>query len=466
GMKIRIAKDLIFWLRKVNHQVFQKHPYGEELRLLAYWAGMPQQQVLLKWSNLLTGLRGDFTEDQIPVSFYQTAFAKISDGKSVDQIPTKAIEQFDRLYKDLLATWDAVLQSMILEYQLKHLKKAESDYSDLMESKLTEFKQLKKLLNPFGEYLGRYWDLSGELWQKSAFDLIQHYDALLEKEETVRKLADLLGRLREAELEMEEESIEKSIIRKEWQLDEFSKAEIDGIRQSDDFNHMLSSEAALLAEPLTEDLFLKKYAEQQLLSFRFQERKLVTSQDHEMEIYRKVKQKEKGPFIVCVDTSESMLGQPELIAKVLCMALIKIAARDNRGAFLINFSSGIEVIDLFDLNRSLDKVAEFLNMSFYGGTDISLPLYEAMRQLRGNRYKDADVVIISDFIMYQVDKDVLEQVKYFQQHQGAQFHSITLSKQANLDIIHTFDTNWLYDRANKGIFRDLNIHLNEISDRY
>lgn len=465
-MKIKIAKDLIYWLRKVNQQVFQKHPFGEEIRLLEYWSGMSQSQVLLKWENLLRGLKSDFHESEIPLSFYQKAFADVLQNQSVELITKAQTDKFERLYLDLLATWDAVLQSRILDYQLRHLEDAVQGHTDLMEAKMQEFQQLKKLLNPFGQYLGRYWDLSGEVWQKSAFDLIDSYNKLLEQEESVKELADLLGRLREAELEIEEESIEKTIIRKEWVLDPYSKAEIDGIRQSDDLNHLLSSEAALLAEPLTEDLFLKKYVDQQLLSFRFQEKKLVTSKDKEIEIYRRVKQKEKGPFIVCVDTSESMLGKPELIAKVLCLALVKIAARDNRRAYLINFSSGIEVIDLFDINRSLDQVANFLNMSFYGGTDISLPLYEAIRQLRGNNYRDADVVVISDFIMYHVDTDVLEQVKYFQQHQNTQFHSITLSKEANLQIVQTFDTNWLYDQSNKGIFRDLNQHLQDISDRY
>jgi uncharacterized protein with von Willebrand factor type A (vWA) domain len=101
-------------------------------------------------------------------------------------------------------------------------------------------------------------------------------------------------------------------------------------------------------------------------------------------------------------------------------------------------------------------------MSFYGGTDVSLALYETIRQLKGNDYEDADVLIISDFIMYKIDDDVLREVRYFQQNKGTQFHSLTLSKEANPEVLEFFDTNWVYDPKQKGIIRELTAGLQEI----
>ena len=62
-------------------------------------------------------------------------------------------------------------------------------------------------------------------------------------------------------------------------------------------------------------------------------------------------------------------------------AILKMAAEENRRAFLVNFSVGIQVLDLHDISRSLDDIAKFLQMSFYSGTSIPLALIEVLRQL-------------------------------------------------------------------------------------
>ncbi|MEM9991985.1 MAG: VWA domain-containing protein, partial [Bacteroidota bacterium] len=200
------------------------------------------------------------------------------------------------------------------------------------------------------------------------------------------------------------------------------------------------------------------------LTFRYEDRRLVSSKENIMEVHQRVRQKEKGPFIICVDTSESMTGRPEQIAKVLCLGILKMATSENRRAYLINFSTGIKTLDLYDVANSIDEIAKFLRMSFYGGTDISLALYEALRQLQNNDYQDADVLMISDFIMYKVDKEVLQQIRFFQQNKGTQFHSLTLSNEPNSDILAQFDTNWLYDPKQKGVIRDLTRGLADLRE--
>jgi uncharacterized protein with von Willebrand factor type A (vWA) domain len=161
-----------------------------------------------------------------------------------------------------------------------------------------------------------------------------------------------------------------------------------------------------------------------------------------------------------------MLGRPEQIAKVLALGILKMAIRENRRAYLINFSIGIKTIDLYDIADSIDELAKFLTMSFHGGTDISLPLYEAIRQIKSESYEDADVLVISDFIMYRVDKEVLKDVQHFQLNQGTQFHSLTLSSDPNTRILEHFDTNWVYDPQEKGIMQELTHGLEELRQRY
>ncbi|MEO0626049.1 MAG: hypothetical protein AAFY91_03610, partial [Bacteroidota bacterium] len=289
---------------------------------------------------------------------------------------------------------------------------------------------------------------------------------LLQNEQSVKELADLLGNMREAEIEIEEETFEKTIIRQEWVTDEFSKSEIAGVIESDDLTQMLSSEAGLLSDGQTELLFLKKYADKKLMTFKYEDKKLVSSEDHFTEINQRVNEKEKGPFIICVDTSQSMEGRPEEIAKVLTLGILKMAMNQGRKAFLINFSSGIQTLDLHDIAGSIDQIAYFLRMSFHGGTDATLALYEAVRQLGTHEYEDADVLMVSDFIMSRMDEDVLTQLRYHQQNKNTQFHCLTLGKDANENVLSVFDTNWLYDPRERGVIKALTQGMETIKERY
>jgi len=369
-------------------------------------------------------------------------------------------KQLDLLFDDILAQWDALLYAKILDFQMQKFTEEKEVYLDFVGHKVEEYNKLRDLIQPFSDYFG--WDMSRKLWKKSSFDFIDQYGKLLEDEKSVKELADLLGSMREAELEMEEETFEKTIVRQEWVKDDTLKSEIVGIESSDNLTHMLSSEAGLLSEPDTESYFLKKYADKKLLTFRYEDRKLVKSQDHIMEVNQHVKQKEKGPFIICVDTSESMEGVAEKIAKVMTFGILKMAMHENRKAFLINFSAGVKTLDLYNIAESIDAIAAFLQMSFYGGTDATLALYEAMKQLETENYEDADILMVSDFVMYKLEADVKQQIKHYQFNKNTQFHALSIGNQANADVLDYFDTNWQYDPKEKGIIRSLTEGLKDI----
>lgn len=460
----RIILDTLRWLRKTYQKVKTKHPYQQELDRLGNWAITPLHVFYGRWSILISYLSQQYSQEEIEIPFFRHQFQQLIDETKGKAKTPEGQPKIEMLLTDILAQWDARLHAKILAFQLRQLEEERETFIELMEAKVTEYKKLTQLLNPFTDYLG--WDLSRSLWQKASFDLLNKYHELLADEQSLQELADLLGSMREAEIEIEERRLEKTIVKQEWIKDEFSKAEIVGIHESDDLNNLLSSEISLLADEGTSSLFLKKYVDKGLLSFRYEEEKLVKSEDNWIEIQQGIRQKEKGPFIVCVDTSESMRGRPEQVAKTLCLGILKMAIRENRRAYLINFSIGIKTLDLHDISNSMDELAAFLGMSFYGGTDISLPLYEAVRQLQTENYEDADVLVISDFIMYKVDKRVLEDIRHHQQNRGTQFHSLTLSEEPNTFILEQFDTNWQYNPKEKGIMRALSQEFAALGKRF
>lgn len=465
----QIVLDTLYWIKKTYAKVESKHPYGKESDLLSGWSVTPVKAFSTRYPYLLQNLRTLYTQEELDTTFYDDRFQRLfttgaaAGAKEVGLAGwTKAdFDNFERILTDLLSQWDALLQAKILAFQLKQFSEAKESYVELLTQKVEEYRRLKSIINPFSDYLG--WDMSRDLWQSTSFDALKQYDEILQDEDSVRRLADLLGQLREAEIEIEEETFEKTIVRQEWVIDPMLKTEIVGVEESNNLSHLISSEAALLSDPVTETAFLKKFADERLLTLRYEDRRLVRSEDQIMEVHQRVKQREKGPFIICVDTSQSMMGRPEEIAKVLTLGILKMAINSNRRAYLISFSTGVKTIDLYDIASSIDELAAFLRMSFYGGTDATLALYEALRQLKGHDYQDADVLMISDFVMYKIDQDILNEVRFYQQNKGTEFHSLALATEANAEILGRFDTNWVYDPKRKGVIRELTRGLQEIS---
>ncbi len=459
----RIILDTLYWLRQTYKKVRKKEAFEEEKERLEGWSITPLHIFVKRWSALPIYLRSVYDRTELDHLFFEQQFKELIRARAFEQFSTEEAERLEVLVRDLLAQWDALLYAKILEYQLKKFDEEQDGYLDFMNKKVQEYHKLQEFLDPVSDYLG--WDLSRKLWQDTSFDTVKEYSELLKDENAIKELADLLGSMREAEIEIEEETFEKTIIRQEWVVDEFSRSSIVGVHHSDELPNMLSSEASLLSDVDTELLFLKKFADKKLMTFKYEDRKLVQSEDHFTEIHQRVNQKEKGPFIICVDTSESMMGRPEKIAKVLTLGILKMAMHQNRRAYLINFSIGIQTIDLYDIANSINEIAKFLKMSFYGGTDATLALYEAFRQLGTHDYEDADVLMVSDFIMHKVQADVLNQIRHYQQNKGTQFHCLTLSEEANTEVLEFFDTNWVYDPHQKGIIRSLTRGLNDIMER-
>lgn len=308
---------------------------------------------------------------------------------------------------------------------------------------------------------GRFWDLSFGSWKLTVeWDVIEKYAKILEENEQIKKLAELLGRLRECEEEYEIELIEKTKIVHHWNVDSAGKSEIKGIHLSDDLNSLLPSEVTLLSLPETEVLFAKKFVEKKLLTFYYEDRYRIEKEVPEMVEHKKKKEEKKGPLIACVDTSGSMSGVPEIVAKTIILALLRIALRDERDCYLISFSTSIETLEISDMANNMDKLINFMQMGFHGGTDATPALIEALKMLKEEKYQKADVVMISDFIMGQIAEEVKENIEK-QKEKKTKFHSVVISSQANPHVTKIFENTWV---INYSSYENTWITINQISE--
>ena len=127
--------------------------------------------------------------------------------------------------------------------------------------------------------------------------------------------------------------------------------------------------------------------EKKLQTFEYESKSLSYKEEKFEDKRLKSKELDKGPFIICVDTSGSMHGTPELVAKTLCFAILKIAIQENRKCYLISFSTSIETLNLSDFKNSMEKLLQFLAMSFHGGTDATPAVQESLKMLQTKDYE-------------------------------------------------------------------------------
>ncbi|MGI9255734.1 MAG: VWA domain-containing protein, partial [Salinispira sp.] len=160
-------------------------------------------------------------------------------------------------------------------------------------------------------------------------------------------------------------------------------------------------------------------------------------------IYRPKKQKKTlGPVIICLDTSGSMSGWPESVAKALCLALVHICRRMRRGLYLILFSTEVREMDLRNMEESIGEFSQFFRMEFRGGTDLRPALRASLRIMRERDFVDSDLLIISDF---RVPKIMLgDDIVFSGIREHNRIHALTIGKQPMEDIFNIFDCCWHY----------------------
>ena len=170
--------------------------------------------------------------------------------------------------------------------------------------------------------------------------------------------------------------------------------EIEQISTGNNLSHVIPTEIATLSEVTTDMMFFKKFAERQLQIFA--NKPPMTVQDKQAQENQTKPRLEKGPIIVSVDTSGSMMGKPEKLARCLLMQLLRLAKKQKRKCFVITFSVRAKALELTKpANWGILK--KFLEEGFCGGTDGEQMLAAALNALQTKKFRMADVLIISDF---------------------------------------------------------------------
>ena len=175
------------------------------------------------------------------------------------------------------------------------------------------------------------------------------------------------------------------------------------MRRSDRIARMLPAEAMLLGHPRLRLVWHARRAERTLLSYEDDDRMRETRlQPARVTVPRPglqpAKRREMGPILVCVDTSGSMQGGAEAVAKATCLEAMRAAHAQRRACHVIAFGGPDELIDM-ELSLDAGGIAgltRFLGQAFRGGTDICGPLEKVVAKIEEERWQLADLLVASD----------------------------------------------------------------------
>lgn len=114
---------------------------------------------------------------------------------------------------------------------------------------------------------------------------------------------------------------------------------------------------------------------------------------------------DNGPVYICIDTSGSMSGTPERMAKTLALAVAIVAQSEHRPVCLLNYSDSVDYFLLTDFDRQKARLLKFLSFSYSGGNHENrlfefifryLPQHPGFKRA-SRKFSSADLLMISDF---------------------------------------------------------------------
>lgn len=321
-------------------------------------------------------------------------------------------------------------------------KIAEAFVADWRE-RTDEIRHIQHIFDDLGSLVGLdNWDTSKGLLRTEGRQALLRIRRLLEDMPELREVIRKLGRAKPTDeiddsrppaVPQMEKMRQLVAMPNEVNLPD-AATETRGIKRSGNLTRMLPSESVWLMHPRLKLAWSARLLERTLMTYDDDNRVIETiwveqDQWQPSAVTRPEHKLEMGPLIVCVDTSGSMQGGREQVAKAVVLEAMRLANKQKRPCYLYAFSGPGEVIErTLNLDvQGLDDVIEFLTQTFHGGTDISDPIERAVQKIHESEWHLADLVIASDG-EFSVTPEVEQAVKTAQSELGLRVQGILINE--------------------------------------
>ncbi len=278
------------------------------------------------------------------------------------------------LYESVLNFMQQDGSQAFLDGIMESLYSRMQEFISEMEENLDLFDTLALL------FPGRSWSYSVKELKKEPFyiqlRMLKSYSAFFEKNPDLQKIINFIGR---REFDPPADRIRYS---------PFGKNRIQTVRFSDSINNLLPMEAAKLLNPTLKRKFYADMLEGKLLSYQLLGKHYTGPP----------KIKPRGPMIALVDTSGSMHGTPQTLAKSAVLAMAKLMLSQQRDMKVILFASTSQhlEIELSNRKKMSERFLNFLLYTFGGGTDFNTALASGLKSLKEKDFQGADLLFITD----------------------------------------------------------------------
>ncbi|WP_190303106.1 VWA domain-containing protein [Methylomonas rhizoryzae] len=304
------------------------------------------------------------------------------------------------------------------------------------------WQQLSAVYAELGGLLGRGWDLTQGVLAVHGWRDIVRYRRLLQDSPELVELIALIGRLRRSIGTENLQALAERIVaplRRPYpeprpQHNPHPPMETGGIELDDDLTRMLPSELSQLGHPKLKWLWHARRAERRLLTYcrhGLLPEPLWEEQDLDVDAQCPPQVQPgglgAGPIIVCLDTSASMHGAPETIAKAIVLEVLRLAYAEHRACHIYAFSGPQQILEHeLDLTRGgLKQLLQFLQHSFHGGTDVVQPLLNALAKQHNEAWLNADILLITDG-RFPLQAPAFERIEALKRQQGLRIHGLLL----------------------------------------
>jgi hypothetical protein len=276
-------------------------------------------------------------------------------------------------------------------------------------------------------------DVADPTWSRKGWGELERHRRTLEDCKELRDLVRRLGRgagwgpLRLSPTQRFDEKARDGLLR-----DPLEAAETRSLTRGGDISMMLPAEASLFAKGrslrVARLLFHARRAERALLSYARDGWAVLPASDVAPWIREVRPTAERGPILLCLDSSGSMRGAREAVAKALALECMRAARVQERGCYCFAFSGPavIEEIELASDPAGLARLFAFLERPFNGGSDLNAPLAACVGRLATAEWSNSDILIVSDGELRQPSEDVLRKIGGAKEALGLRIHGLQL----------------------------------------
>lgn len=309
-------------------------------------------------------------------------------------------EKWKSMYEEYLKA----LNQYLRQQQNKYINDEKEHVKKKLDNQMSSIPDFLKKNNVSTDDFVQAWGMMGGEWNEYDFKRFLKLIGIQREYSQITELANRMGRT----LNPQGDKIMYVGSGSSRSISHSTKSDIQGVTVGRSLDSLLPTELVQMADEDFNELFLVKYTTSKLQCFLHKSEQINPSKRLERKRART-----KGPMIACIDTSGSMSGLPENIARSLVMKLVGISEQQSRPLYVIAFSVSANPIDV---RKDRKKLLDFFANTSTGDTNAKKMIQHTLQLLETDKtYMCGDVVIIGDFRMDLVSNDLLDRIQRHRQ---------------------------------------------------